>query len=117
MKKQDGILIGAVILVILLAFGLLPLFQAEGAYVVIRLDGQPVAQYDLTVNAEYELNGGTHVLRIEDGSAFLLSADCPDHLCVNQGKIDRSGETITCLPHRLTVTVYGGEKGDVELVS
>jgi len=35
---------------------------------------------------------------------------------VNQGKITKSGETITCLPNRLTVTVYSADEGDVELV-
>ena len=36
---------------------------------------------------------------------------------MNQGKIDQNGETITCLPNRLTVTVYSEDNADVELVS
>ena len=68
----------------------------------------------------YELNGGTNILKIEDGKAFLIEASCPDHLCMNQGKIDQSGETITCLPNRLTVSVYSSDKeksdSDVDIV-
>ena len=37
--------------------------------------------------------------------------------CVKQGKIDQTGETITCLPNRLTVTVYGAGKSSVDLES
>jgi hypothetical protein len=79
------------------------------------VDGDQVAKYSLSVDGEYELNGGTNVLRIKDGKAYLTSASCPDHLCVKQGKIDQTGETITCLPNRLTVTVYGAGKRSVEL--
>ena len=116
MKKRDLILIAAVLAITLLAFGLMPLFQAEGAYVIVRLNGEEAARYSLAEDGEYELNGGTNILRIESGSAYLVSATCPDHLCVNQGKINRSGQTITCLPNRLTVTVYGAEPGDVDFV-
>ena len=116
MKKRDFILIGAILAVILIVFAVMQLTKEEGAYVVVRVDGQEVAKYSLSENGEYELNGGTNILRIEDGKAYLTDADCPDHLCVNQGKISKSGETITCLPNRLTVTVYSADKSDVELV-
>ena len=116
MKKRDFILIGAILAIILIAFGVTTLVKEDGAYVVVRVDGKDVAEYSLSKNGEYELNGGTNILRIESGSAYLVSATCPDHLCVNQGKINRSGQTITCLPNRLTVTVYGAEPGDVDFV-
>ena len=109
MKKRDFILIGAILAVILIAFAVTSLVKEDGAYVVVRVDGKEVAKYSLTVDGEYELNGGTNVLKIEGGKAYLISANCPDHLCVKQGKVDKSGETITCLPNRLTVTVYGSD--------
>ena len=116
MKKRDLILIGAILAVIIVMFTVITLTKEDGAYVIVRLDGNEIARYSLTENGEYELNGGTNILRIEDGDAFLVSANCPDHLCVKQGRIDQTGETITCLPNRLTVTVYGAENSDVELV-
>lgn len=116
MKKRDFILIGAILAVILIAFAVMFLVKKDGAYVVVRVNGEEVAKYSLEDEGEYELNGGTNILRIEDGKAYLISADCPDHLCVKQGKISKSGETITCLPNRLTVTVYGSDEGEVELI-
>ena len=116
MKKRDLILIGAILAVIVITFAITTLTKEEGAYVVVRVDGNEVAKYSLSENGEYELNGGTNILRIEDGDAYLVSANCPDHLCVKQGRIDQTGETITCLPNRLTVTVYGADDSDVELV-
>jgi hypothetical protein len=116
MKKRDFILVGAILLVIVIAFAVTALIKEDGAYVVVRVDGKEVAKYSLTEDGEYELNGGTNVLKIEGGKAYLISADCPDHLCVKQGKVDKSGETITCLPNRLTVTVYGSDR-EVDLIS
>ena len=115
MKKRDFILIGAIIVIIAISIAVITLTKKDGAYVIVRVDGDQVAKYSLSVDGEYELNGGTNVLRIKDGKAYLTSASCPDHLCVKQGKIDQTGETITCLPNRLTVTVYGAGKSSVEL--
>ena len=117
MKKKDFILIGAIVAVIAIAILILSLTKKDGDYVIVRINGNEVAKYSLSQDGEYELNGGTNVLRIENGKAYLVSANCPDHLCVKQGKVDQSGETITCLPNRLTVTVYSDEAGEVELVS
>ncbi len=116
MKKKDFIFIGVILTVILALFLVFTLIKQEGAYVIVRVNGEQVARYSLLEDGEHELNGGTNVLRIEKGKAYLVSADCPDHLCVKQGKIDQSGETITCLPYALTITVYGADK-DVDLVS
>ena len=117
MKKRDWILIGGLLVLALILIGLFLLLRQDGAYVVIRVDGTEVARYSLSQDGQYELNGGTNVLRIENGSAYLVSADCPDLLCVKQGKIRYSGQTITCLPTRLTVTVCAADKGTVDLVS
>ena len=88
----------------------------EGAGVIVRVDGVEIARYSLSDSGRYELNGGTNILVIEDGSAYMLEADCPDHICVSQGKVRYTGQCITCLPNKLTVTVYGTDQG-VELVS
>ena len=116
MKKKDLILIVIVLAIILISFLVTSLVKKDGAYVIVRIDGKQVARYELNVNGEYELNGGTNLLRIEDGKAYLFEANCPDLLCVHQGKIDESGETITCLPNRLTITVYGAENDEIDLI-
>lgn len=115
MKKRDFILISAILLIALLLFAIFTLTRKDGEYVIVRVDGKEVAQYSLHENSTYILNGGTNVLQIEDGKAWMTEADCPDHVCIKQGEIEKNGETITCLPNKLTVTVYG-EKSDVDLV-
>ena len=84
----------------------------EGSEVRVMVEGKEIGVYSLSKDGEYSLNGGTNTLIIKDGKT---DADCPDKLCVRQGKISRNGETITCLPNKLTVTVID-EKGEVDLV-
>ena len=115
MKKKDILIIVGILLIAFVSFLIIELTKDEGAYVVVRVDGVEVGKYSLELDGEYELNGGTNILHIKDGKAFLADAKCPDKLCVNQGSIDKGGETITCLPNKLTITVYGVE-ADVELV-
>ena len=116
MKKRDIILIGSVLLIAVALLLVVELNRQEGAYVLVRVDGQEVGKYQLSENGIYELNGGTNILHIENGEAYLSDANCPDKLCVHQGKISKTNQVITCLPNKLTVTVYGAEEG-VELVS
>ena len=87
----------------------------EGSEVRVMVEGKEIGVYSLSRDGEYSLNGGTNTLIIKDGKAYMTDADCPDNLCVRQGKISRNGETFTCLPNKLTVTVID-EKGEVDLV-
>ncbi len=117
MKKKDFILIGAIIAISLVLLVCVNLTQKEGAGVVVKIDGKEIAEYPLYVDGTYPLNGGTNILVIKGGYAYLSEANCPDHLCVQQGKISKTGQVITCLPNKLTVTVYGAQENDVDLVS
>ena len=116
MKKRDLILIASILIVAIALFLVVEMTKEEGAGVTVKVDGIEVAEYSLAKNGTYSLNGGTNILVIEDGKAYLSDANCPDKLCVHQGKISMTGETITCLPNKLTVTVFGTEES-IDLIS
>ena len=117
MKIKEIIIIAGLLVSALGAWLAIELTKTEGTQVVVKVNGVEVETYSLEIDGEYELNGGTNILCIKDGKAYLIDAKCPDHLCVKQGSISYNGETITCLPYKLTVTVSGGENPDVELES
>ena len=120
MKKRDLILIGAVLIIGLVAFAIVQMISEEGAYVSVQIDGDVVATYSLSVDGEFALNGGTNILKIENGEAWMMEADCPARgstRCTAQGKISKTTETITCQHYGISVIVYGGEDTDIELVS
>lgn len=100
------------ILLVLSVLGLLLLriFSPEGAYVSVTVNGQETERISLSSDGVYELNGGSNVLIIEDGCAYMREASCPDGLCIKQGRIHLNGQSLVCLPNRLVVTVKGGQK-------
>lgn len=64
--------------------------------------------YEFDIKTE----NGTNRIRAEHGRIAVVSADCPDKLCVNQGWSDASYKPIVCLPHKLTIKVE--TKGETE---
>ncbi len=114
--RADLILIAALLLLAGLLWLGLNLGRREGGRVVVRVDGAVTERHSLSVDGVFPLNGGSNILVIRDGQAWLSEANCPDLLCVRQGKIHYTGQVITCLPNRLTVTVEGGESDGVDLV-
>lgn len=57
-------------------------------------------------------DGGTNRIEIRSGSIGILSADCPDKLCVKQGFIKDSRLPITCLPNRLVIQLRPAQDSD-----
>ncbi len=83
----------------------------SGAVARVTVNGETVGEYPLSADGEYVLNGGTNVLIIKDGRAYMKEATCPDKTCVLRHKngIWRDGEMIICLPNRVSVEIFGGE--------
>ena len=112
MKRRDFLVIGGLLLFSLVLFLVFHVGRQPGKEVIVRVDGREQGRYSLSKEGRFELNGGTNILCIRDGKAYMESADCPDKVCIHQGTISKAGETIICLPNRLTVTVTGD--GEVE---
>lgn len=94
------------------------LTKIDGTYVEVTKDGVVIASYPLSTDGEYTLNGGTNILTVKDGVAYMTYSSCPDHTCEHTGKVSHVGETIVCLPNKLTVTVIGEKSDDsVDFVS
>ena len=114
--RADVIVIVSLLLLALVLYLALNLGRREGGMAVVRVNGVETERYSLLQNGSFPLNGGTNILVIEDGYAWMSEANCPDLICVRQGKIHYTGQVITCLPNRLTVTIEGGEDGGVDLI-
>lgn len=58
--------------------------------------------YTFTLTNAY---GGTNTIEVRSDSIGIISANCPDKLCVHQGFITSSSLPITCLPNRLVIQI------------
>ena len=93
------------------------LTKEEGAFAEVTVDGNVAGKYSLAIDGTYSLNGGTNTLVVQNGTAYMSYSNCPDHICENTGKIRHVGETIICLPNRITVTIIGDSDEAVDFVS
>lgn len=117
-KYRLDIVLIAVLLLLSLSFLLITRFnKREGAVALVEVDSAVVGRYPLSVDGVFVLNGGTNVLIIEEGTARLVESHCPDRTCELTGRVRYVGQTIVCLPNRLSVTVTGDTQNGVDFVS
>ena len=105
-----GILLAAALLLFFMVRNNQEKATGTGAEAVVTVDGLEIGRYPLKTNGTFPLNGGSNILVVENGEAWVSEADCPDKVCMGMGKISRNGEFIACLPNRLIVVVEGGEQ-------
>ena len=105
--RNDIILITSVVILCIVAIFFFNATKKEGGRAVVIIDGKETASYPLNINTEVKLenNGGYNILVIEDGYAFIKEASCPDKICVNNTKKKFNGETLVCLPNKITVKI------------
>ena len=82
----------------------------DSAVARVWLDGELVREIDLnSVVIPYEFDVttelGTNRVRVERGGIQVVSADCPDQVCVRMGEISGAFQTIACVPHKLVIDV------------
>ncbi len=83
----------------------------------ITSDGNLIKTVNLDENAEFTVeNNGYNTIKVENGKIAVIDADCPDKICVNQGYISGGVLPIVCLPHKLVITVKGGN-GNIDAVA
>ena len=99
-----------------LAF-LLRSFNLQNPVVRIKKGNQIVEEIRMSDVEDYEIvNLGTNKVRIEHNGVYMENANCPDKLCVHQGRISKTGQSIICLPNKIIVEIVG-KKPDVDAVS
>ena len=113
-----------VVLVVLALAGLLaarPFFAAKtagGLTVSVTIDGETVEHCALSnyEGGTYESRGYTLTVAVENGAVRVSESDCPNQDCVHSGAISRAGQSIVCLPARVTVTLEGAAS-DYDLIA
>ena len=107
-KKKSRNTIFLFIIFILFAIGamffLWGQLQEKGAIAVVTVNGEEHYRCSLFIEMEIAIDD-TNTLVIKKGAADMISADCPDQICVKHTPISKAGETIICLPNKVVVTI------------
>lgn len=121
MKKND-IKVILIICICLLIFFFIwkSVFSSKGYKVLISVNNEKALCIDLQNNCNIQIksdgecimlkdaeeyDGTGNLLIIENGQANMVSADCPDKICVGMPAIQNTDESIVCMPNKVIVTV------------
>ena len=123
-KKGDFIIIGAAVLLALILWAAITIWQngssSEGLTARIYTDGQLTHTIDLSENEQelrLESGAGYNVLSVGPQGARMLEADCRNQDCVRTGLQNRPGSVIACLPHRLLIMIDGGKEAKFDAIT
>ena len=120
MKNREFQMILVILIVAVTISILCKIQKKEGDFVIVSVDGVETAAYSLHADCQIPLttyNSGQNFLLIKNGMAAITDANCQDHLCVKQGGISKTGESIVCLPNRLIVEIQGNQSEEQHAVS
>jgi len=113
-KKGDIAII--IVAVIFLVLWLIP--KPAGGVVTIMVDGEVYKKVSLGENSETKVESefGKNTVIVKDGEVYVTDTDCPNKLC-EKDKISKNGQSIVCLPNRLSVTIEGkNTKEEVDVI-
>lgn len=78
-------------------------FTSTSDTISITINGEVFGVFSLKEDQIISI-GDTNVCEIKNGEAYMIHANCPDHLCMEQHAIGKQGGTIVCLPNKIVIT-------------
>ena len=75
--------------------------EKSADYITVKVNGKIEGVYSLADDQEIVLNNGSNVLKIKNGEADMIRADCPDQLCVKQKRFLRIKKVLSACRIRL----------------
>jgi hypothetical protein len=124
MKKYDPVLYASLAFIFILSCaGAYSLSRQDGDLtLVVTRDGSEIVRSPLTrfpsrKNLEFRHDGGFNIISAGTDGVRMISADCPGGDCLRTRTIDSPGETIVCMPHKLTVKLTSRRDGAYDAMS
>lgn len=104
-RKNDLILIGAILAAAGIIFAYAVMGHGNAAYVSARVDGEEIGRWPLYEDAvaDIDTDFGHNRIEIKAGRVLMTEADCPDGYCRHQSPVTDKGGSIVCLPHHLII--------------
>nr|WP_242704635.1 NusG domain II-containing protein [Enterococcus sp. 665A] len=114
-RPWDGIIIGVLIVLALLPLLIFSIYQKQTAAnrleAVLRVDGEEIRRFNLAEGqksftyAYNDADGDYNLIEIADQKIRVKEASCKDQICVRRGWIEKKGDTIVCLPHKMVIEI------------
>lgn len=119
-QKTAFIIIVLLVLIFIGCTAWILAYKSDNEHLIadIYQDGELLQSIDLNaVTDSYTFSvtgksGGSNTVEVRHGSIAVISADCPDKLCVRQGFISTSLLPVTCLPNHLVIQIRKSPAGN-----
>ena len=129
-KENKTVLILCVIIIMILCIATCAIIysvvsKSSGRYARIYQNGELLYTIDLSqVGEAYRLNiygeeNQENVVEVRKGEVGMVSASCPDQLCVKMGFTHTEAMPVTCLPNQVIIEISDNapEEGAVDGVA
>ena len=108
------ILVAAAVLALAVACGAAVWSRGSGISLtaVVSIEGTETERVSLASSARRTYSSNGYTLEVEfcpggETGVRVRSSDCPSQDCVHTGTITRSGQSIVCLPARISIQLVG----------
>lgn len=111
MKNRYWILLLAAAAAVLIIIGIAVKKQPSGHIANVYKDGECIRSIDLSDVKEpfsftvTDEDGHENNVEVEKGRIRVVSANCPDQICVNMGWLSKGVTPIVCMPARLSINL------------
>ena len=70
-------------------------------------------RHELALNEDglFRFDGIEAEFEVKNGKIRVTEASCPDKICEKTGYIGSSGQSLICVPNKITVSVVGSDEG------
>lgn len=92
----------------------------DNTYAEITIAGElyksiPLSSHKGEELIEVKTKHGTNIIKISDNKIGIIEADCDDKVCMNPEYIEKPGQSLVCLPHKVMIEIKGVAEDDIIL--
>ncbi|MBS5886443.1 MAG: NusG domain II-containing protein [Clostridium sp.] len=122
-KKLDFVIIAVLMVLSFLPEIILGASIGKGynnTYAEITIAGKiyktiPLSEHKGEETIEVKTKDGLNIIKVKDNKIGIIEADCPDKVCMNPEYIEKPGQSLVCLPHRVMIEIKGKIDDDIIL--
>lgn len=92
--------------------------SSTGDLVVVKVNGEIYGKYSLSKDRTITVNRNGHMnkITIKGGKVQVSKSSCKNQICVKQGSISTTHQSIVCIPNRVVVSIEG-KGGEYDVIS
>lgn len=92
--------------------------SSTGDLVVVKVNGEIYGKYSLSKDRTITVNRNGHMnkITIKGGKVQVSKSSCKNQICVKQGSISTTHQSIVCIPNRVVISIEGKD-GEYDVIS